>query len=136
MRIGAGVGPNYGSSSVTVVSPAVSQDDNLRSKTVGGVPTSSLRRTVIDQMLREEGWVVNDYQKEIGGRKVFVVVAQSAGKGGVVQSHLFYFTEAEGQIYRVATSTPDKNLARIEQESEKIIASLRRKTNVQQAELK
>ena len=136
VRGGAGIGTNFGSASVTVVSPAVSADDNLRSKTVGGVATSSLRRTVIDQMLREEGWVVNDYQKEVGGRKVFVVVAQSASKSGVVQSHLFYFTEADGQIYRVATSTPDKNLARIEQESERIIATLRRKTDVQQAELK
>ncbi len=56
---------------------------------VGGVSTSSLRRNVIDKMMREDGWVVNDYQKDINGKKVYVVVAQSSVKG-VVQSRLFY----------------------------------------------
>lgn len=126
-----------GAASVTVVASAVAADDNTRSKTVGGVSITSLRRIVIDQMLREEGWVVNDYQKEIGGRKVFVVVANSAGAGGATLSRLFYFTEADGQIYRVATSAPDKNFARLEQESERAVASLQRNSNgVQQAELK
>ena len=126
-----------GAASVTVVGSAVAAGDNSPAKTVGGVPVSSLRRMVIDQMLREEGWVVNDYQKEIGGKKVFVVVAHSAGAGGATLSRLFYFTEADGQIYRVATTAPDKNFARLEQESERAIASLQRNSNgVQQAELK
>jgi hypothetical protein len=126
-----------GAASVTVVGTAAVANDNSWGKTVGGVPVSSLRRMVIDQMLKEEGWVVNDYQKEVGGRKVFVVVAYSAGAGGTTLSRLFYFTEADGQIYRVATMAPDKNFARLEQESERAIASLQRNSNgVQQAELK
>ncbi len=112
-------------------------DDNVQTKSVGGVATSALRRTVIDRMIQEEGWVVNDYQKQIGGRKVYVVVAQSPGAGGSVQSRLFYFTEVDGRIYSVATNAPKDNSARLEQESEKAINSLARKANaVQQAELK
>lgn len=38
-------------------------------KSVGGVPTTQLRRDVIDRMVKENGWVVNDYQKEIAGQK-------------------------------------------------------------------
>ncbi len=133
-------GSNLGSASIAVVGPANGADGSgANVKTVGGVPTSSLRRTVIDRMIREEGWVVNDYQKEIGGKRVFVVVAQSPGAGGSVQSRLFYFTEVDGRIYSVATNAPSGNSQRIEQESERVITSLQRgKSNaaVQQAELK
>lgn len=127
-------GSNVGSAAITVVGPAIGTDsDNLRSKTVGGVSTSSLRRTVIDKMIKEEGWVVNDYQKEIDGKKVYVVVAQSPGAGRSVNARLFYFTEVDGKIYSVATSAPSDNAKRIEQESEKVINSLRRKSATQQA---
>ena len=79
-------------------------------------------------MIREEGWVVNDYQKEIGGKKVYVVVAQSPGAGGAIQSRMFYFTEVDGRIYSVSTNSPNDNAQRLEQESEKVINSLQRKT--------
>lgn len=128
---------NIGSASIAVVGPAIGGDgDNSRSKTVGGVSTSSLRRTVIDKMIREEGWVVNDYQKEIGGKKVYVVVAQSPGAGKGVNARLFYFTEVDGKIYSVSTSAPNENSKRIEQESEKVINSLQRKNKTQQAAIK
>ena len=131
-------GLNIGSAAIAVVGPAVGTDnDALANKTVGGVSTSALRRTVIDRMIKEEGWVVNDYQKQVGGRRVYVVVAQSPGAGGSVQSRLFYFTEVDGRIYSVSTNAPKDNARRIEQESEKAINSLQRKSNsVQQAELK
>lgn len=130
-------GLNIGSAAISVVGPAVGEDkDNTVNKTVGGVSTSALRRTVIDRMIREEGWVVNDYQKQIGDRKVYVVVAQSPGAGGAVQSRLFYFTEVDGRIYSVSTNAPKDNAQRLEQESEKAINALRRRSNVQQAELK
>lgn len=130
-------GANVGSAAIAVVGPAIGTDgDNPRSKTVGGVSTSSLRRTVIDKMLREEGWVVNDYQKEIGGKKVYVVVAQSPGAAGSVNARLFYFTEVDGKIYSVSTSAPNDNKQRIEQESEKVINSLQRKGATQQAAIK
>jgi hypothetical protein len=131
-------GANFGSASVSVVGPTQGDDvDNVRSKTVGGVATSSLRGTVIDKMIKESGWVVNDYQKEIGGKKVYVVVAQSPGAGGTIQSRLFYFTEVSGSIYSVATNAPVDNSRKLEEETEKVINSLQRKANpVQQAELK
>lgn len=132
-------GANLGSASIAVVGPALGAANNGGNKTVGGVQTSSLRRTVIDRMIREQGWVVNDYQKEIGGKKVFVVVAQAPGAGGTVQSRTFYFTEVGGQIYSLAASAPNGSSQRIEQESERVIASFgQRRTNgaVQQAELK
>ncbi len=122
-------GAQVGSASISVVGPATGADGgNPRVKTLGGVSTSSLRRTVIDRMIKEEGWVVNDYQKEVGGKKVFVVVAQSPGAGSKVQSRLFYFTEAGGRIYSVSTNAPNDNARRIEQESELVITSLQRRS--------
>jgi hypothetical protein len=137
-RVDDDSGLNIGSAAIAVVGPAVGTDgDNAASKTVGGVSTSALRRTVIDRMIKEEGWVVNDYQKQVGGRRVYIVVAQSPGASGSVQSRLFYFTEVGGRIYSVSTNAPKDNTQRIEQESEKAINSLQRKSNsVQQAELK
>lgn len=137
-RVTDETGTNLGSAAISVVGPAVGADnDAARNKTVGGVATSALRRTVIDRMIREEGWVVNDYQKQVGNRKVYVVVAKSPGAGGAVQSRLFYFVESDGRIYSVLTNAPDDNSKRIEEEAEKVINSLQRKSNpVQQAELK
>jgi hypothetical protein len=130
-------GSQLGSASIAVVGPATGDGDAGRVKTVGGVPTASLRRNVIDRMIRENGWVVNDYQKEIGGKKVYVVVAQSEGKGGSVQSRMFYFAEADGRIYSVSTNSPNDSTERIAEESEKVINSLvRRRDNPQQAGLK
>ena len=129
-------GSQIGSASIAVVGPAMNTEgatNNLRNKTVGGVPTTSLRSTVIDRMIKEQGWVVNDYQKEIGGKKVYVVVAQSPGAGGAIQSRIFYFTEVEGRIYSVSTSSPNDSTERITQESEKVIDSLQRRRNTQQA---
>jgi hypothetical protein len=129
-------GAQLGQASISVVGPTMGTDDNnARTKTVGGVPTTSLRRNVIDRMIRENGWVVNDYQKEIGGKKVYVVVAQSEGAGGRIQSRLFYFAEADGRIYSVATNAPTDSSEKLAQESEKVINSLVRR-QPQQAGLK
>ena len=104
---------------------------------VGGVPTTALRREVINRMIRENGWVVNDYQKEVGGKSVYVVVAQSQGPNGRVDSRMFYFTEADGRIYNVATNTPADTADRLAEESEKVLASLAaRPRPVQQASTK
>ena len=129
-------GSQAGSAAIAIVGPASAENDNSRGKTVGGVATSSLRRTVIDKMVREEGWVVNDYQKQVGGKKVYVVVAQSPGAGNRVQSRLFYFTEVNGQIYSVATNAPVDNSMKLEQESEKVVNSLQRRNGTQQANLR
>jgi hypothetical protein len=131
-------GAQLGQASIAVVGPSMGADDNSsKTKTVGGVPTTSLRRNVIDRMIKENGWVVNDYQKEIGGKKVYVVVAQAEGAGGRLQSRIFYFAEADGRIYSVSTNAPSDSQERIAAESEKVINSLvRTRQNVQQAGLK
>ena len=62
-------GEQVGSASISVVGPAMGESSTrAATDAVGGVPTTSLRREVIDRMIRENGWVVNDYQKEIGGQ--------------------------------------------------------------------
>lgn len=121
-------GKEIGSASLSVVGPATGEASvtSGRNKTISGVSTSALRRTVIDLMLKENGWVVNDYQKDVNGKKVFVVVAQSKGAAGQVQSRLFYFTEVDGKIYSLATNSPDETSERLAAESEKVINSLQR----------
>ena len=78
-------------------------------------------------MIRENGWVVNDYQKDIAGQPVYVVVAQSQAKGGQLQSRMFYFTEVDGRIYSVTTNSPVDQSERLAEESEKVINSLKSK---------
>ena len=124
-RVDNSTGDQVGSASITVVGPAVAQNPDGGRKSVGGVSTSSLRRDVIDRMIRENGWVVNDYQKEIAGQQVYVVVGQSQAKGGQVQSRVFYFTEVDGHIYSVATNSPADQAERLAEESEKVINSLK-----------
>lgn len=124
-RVDDSAGSQVGSASISVVGPAVG--DSMASgqnKSVGGVSTGALRRDVINQMIRENGWVVNDYQKQIGGRSVYVVVAQSQSKAGKVQSRMFYFTEVDGRIYNVATNSPVEQQERLAEESEKVLDSL------------
>ena len=130
-------GAQLGQASISVVGPSIGVDDNnIKSKTLGGVSTSSLRRNVIDRMIKENGWVVNDFQKEIGGKKVYVVIAQSEDAGGRIQSRVFYFAESDGKIYNVATNSPNDSSVRLAVESEKVINSLVRSRQPQQAGLK
>lgn len=132
-RVSDDNGTALGTASLSVVGMAQGEDSDAgRNKMVGGVPTSSLRRNVIDKMMKEEGWVVNDYQKTVNGKKVYVVVAQSSAKG-VIQSRLFYFTEVDGKIYTLATTSPNEAQERIAQESEKVIQSLQRGNRPTQA---
>ncbi|MBC7901449.1 MAG: hypothetical protein H7070_15505, partial [Saprospiraceae bacterium] len=137
-RVDNGNGYDLGSAAISVVGPAMGETiDTGRNRTVGGVPTSSLRREVINRMVRENGWVVNDFQKDIGGKKVYVVVAQSQGNGGRVQSRMFYFTEVDGRIYSVATNSQTDAAEKLAEESEKVIFSLQNRPQpVQQAAVK
>lgn len=127
------IGTQFGSAAISVVGPAVENNQviNSRVKTVGGVSTTALRRTVIDQMIREEGWVVNDYEKEVNGKKVYVVVAQAPDANNQVENRMYYFTEADGKIYSVATKAPEKGSEKLAEESEKVIDSLQSRKPVQ-----
>jgi hypothetical protein len=95
-----------------------------KTKTVGGTPVAALRRTVIDRMVAEGGWVTNDFVQEMRGRKVFVVQAQTGAPGAPSQSLTFYFTEVDGRLYSLATTAPFQFAAPIAAGSEQFMASL------------
>jgi hypothetical protein len=137
-QIDGSSGGAVGSASISVVGPATGESVLTgKNQALAGVPTTSLRREVINRMVRENGWVVNDYQKMVGGRAVYVVVAQSQVSGGRINSRMFYFTEADGRIYSVATTTAAESAEKLAEESEKVIVSLpSRPRPVQQASLK
>jgi hypothetical protein len=99
----------------------------LRRRALSGVPFADLRRMVIDKMLASGGWVVNDFEREIGGHRVYVVLAQTASANDrrvAAQSWNFYFTEAEGQIYSIVSNAPVEFSDRLAIEAERVIATL------------
>jgi len=124
-RVDNSSGDQIGSASISVVGPSSMRVESGHHKTVGGVPTTQLRRDVIDRMVKENGWVVNDYQKDVAGQSVYVVAAQSQSKSGGVQTRMFYFTEVDGLIYSVMTNSPVQESERLAEESEKVINSLK-----------
>lgn len=94
---------------------------------LGGVPFAELRRQVIEKMIAGNGWVINDMEREINGRRVFVVVAQTAATSdGRVPAQMwnFYFTEIDGRIYRLTSNAPVASMEQMATESEKVIATL------------
>lgn len=96
-------------------------------KTLGGVPFAELRRTVIDRMIAANGWVVNDLAREINGKPVFIVLAQTAASadGRTPQlSWTYYFTEIDGRIYSLATSSLLATSDRVADDSAQVMASL------------
>ncbi len=105
-----------------VVTNAVSPQSGR--KNVAGVAISDLRKTVIDKMIQEKGWVVNDMEKFVDGKKVYVVVAKSPDESGAVKSRIFYFAESKGQIYSLATVAPDDSNTQIVNQSEKLVKTL------------
>lgn len=127
---------NNGEVSLDIIGASVGETSlKGRNKTVGGISTTTLRRTVIDRMIQENGWVENDYQKEIGGKKVYVVVAKSEDKKNQIQSRTFYFTESNGQIYRVSAKAPNDSSEQLVKKTERVIETLEQpKDRPQQAQ--
>ena len=98
----------------------------MQRKMLGGVPLTELRRTVIDKMIATNGWVTNDLTREIGGRPVFIVLAQTAASSdgrSPQQTWVFYFTEVDGRIYSLATNSLPEFADRIAAESAQLMAS-------------
>lgn len=110
-------------SRVNLQSAAPAASDS-RSKTFGGVPVTLLRRTVINRMVAEGGWVTNDVQRQLGERRVFVVTAQSMAANGERRAWTFYFTESDGQVYSLATNAPSEFADSLATESEQAIVAL------------
>ena len=131
-RIYAPDGRPVGRAVLSVVSSVAASDGALtaraRARALGGVPLADLRRTVIDKMIALNGWVINDLEREINGRRFLVVIAQTAASSDAStpqQSWAFYFTEIEGRIYSLATSAPLEFSDRLALESEQVMASFR-----------
>lgn len=115
-------------SRVNLQAAAPSAPDS-RSKTFGGVPVTLLRRTVINRMVAEGGWVTNDVQRQFGDRRVFVVTAQSLAANGERRAWTFYFTESDGQLYSLATNAPAEFADSLATESERAIVALGSRRN-------
>ena len=107
-------------------------------KSLAGVPLTQLRRTVIDKMIQSNGWVVNDMQREIGGRNVYIVLAQTgmSSDGRTPQlSWVFYFTEVDGRIYNLATRSLLEFADRISSEAVQLVSSFQANSRATSAEM-
>ena len=109
---------------------------NSRTKSVGGISVNALRRTVIDKMVAEGGWVTNDLVQEMHGRRVFVVIAQTGAPGAPAKSWAFYFTEIDGRVYSLATTAPVEFAGPVALGSQQFMASLRSASSINAASQK
>ena len=123
-RIAPAAGPEA-SATLTVVAPTTGSQPFGREqkKLVGGASFTELRRSVIDRMVSAGGWVVNDRQREISGRRVFEVIAQTPSSDGKPdQVWNFYFAEVDGKVYALTTRTAGKN-DKVAADAEKFISA-------------
>lgn len=98
---------------------------------LAGVTFSDLRRTVIEKMINAGGWVINDYERQVNGARVFVVIAQTPSDGrSPEKAWNFYFAEIDGKIYSLSLNTPVQYSGQLAAEGEKFLTSLREKANV------
>lgn len=105
------------------VNLAAAANTDRRNRALAGVSHASLRRTVIDRMLLEGGWVVNDFEREVAGQKVFVVVAQSE-QGGARRSLTYYFVEVNGQIFSLNTNAPSEFASAVASDAEQTLSAV------------
>lgn len=97
---------------------------------LSGVSFSDLRRIAIDKMINAGGWVINDYERQVNGARVFVVIAQTPSDGrSPEKSWNFYFAEVDGKIYSLTLNTPVEFSDRLPVEGEKFISSLAAKAS-------
>ena len=119
--------------SVVAVTPANIRQPIGREqrRMLGGVHFTDLRRTVIDRMIAAGGWVVNDREREIGGQRVFHVVAQTPGStpGAPEQIWNFYFTEMNGRVYSLTTRNAGDMGDKLTTDAEKFLSSFNPMTN-------
>ena len=97
---------------------------------LSGVAFSDLRRIAIDKMINAGGWVINDYERQVNGARVFVVIAQTPSDGrSPEKAWNFYFAEVDGKIYSLTLNTPLEFSSKLTDEGEKFISSLAVKAN-------
>jgi hypothetical protein len=98
-------------------------------KMLAGVPVADLKRIVIDKMVTNGGWVVNDFVREVNGSRVFVVTARTPKDALTPEkAWTFYFTEAGGRVYGLTTEAPVEYAERMTTEAVRFIESLRAKS--------
>ena len=98
-------------------------------KMLAGVPIADLKRIVIDKMVSNGGWVVNDFIREVNGNRVFVVTARTPKDALTPEkAWTFYFTEAGGRVYGLTTESAVEYAERMSTEAERFIESLRAKS--------
>ncbi len=103
---------------------------------LSGVDIGDLRRIVIDKMLATNGWVTNDYIREVEGYRVFIVTAQTPEDGrSPDRIWNFYFTEVNGRIYSLATTSSFQSADRLAQEAERFIVGLHLNSEPKQQKL-
>ena len=92
---------------------------------LAGTAFSDLRRIAIDKMINAGGWVINDYERQVNGARVFVVIAQTPSDGrSPEKSWNFYFAEVDGKIYSLTLNTPLQFSDQLAAEGDKFIGSL------------
>jgi len=97
-----------------------------QSRMLAGINVTDLRRIVIDKMIVSNGWVTNDFVRDVNGQRVFIVTAQTPADGrSSEKSWSFYFTEINGRVYSITTNTPPQFSDRMAFEAERFIESLR-----------
>ena len=97
---------------------------------LAGVSFSDLRRIAIDKMINAGGWVINDFERQVNGARVFVVIAQTPADGrSPEKAWHFYFAEVDGKIYSLTLNTPLESSGSLAAEGEKFISSLSLKAN-------
>lgn len=94
-------------------------------KMLGGVAFSDLRRSVIDKMITAGGWVINDRQRDIGGHRVFEVIAQTpaTSDGKSEQVWNYYFTESNGRVYSLTTRSANAANQKIAADAEQFLST-------------
>ncbi len=128
----------------TVANSSATNKYEPRRRSLGGVAFSELRRLVIDRMVSEGGYVTNDHERAIGGRRAFVVTAHStranvverrdlkngvqfSASSAVPRDVTYYFVEIDGGIYSFAAETAEGNAAVLAAQVEAFVANLRPK---------
>jgi hypothetical protein len=81
-------------------------------------------------MINAGGWVINDYERQVNGARVFVVIAQTPSDGrSPEKAWHFYFAEVDGKIYSLTLNMPLESSGGLAAEGEKFINSLSLKAN-------
>lgn len=125
-----GAPPGQANLAVVALAPSANAVQPLPSeqrKMLGGLAFTDLRRTVIDKMVNAGGWVVNDRQREIGGHKVFEVIAQTPANADTKTDQVwnFYFTEIDGRVYSLTTRSAAGTTSKVSADAEQFLSTFR-----------